>query len=528
VWSRLVWLLPVTASMGFVAAAASVSREQDHALGEVQRMTQSHAESVVRLVTASTALAMQAYAEARDDLEDRLVAESDRWLDCDARCREAADPWLVVRLRGRPELEGEWGTDDADERARLRTLAAGPERLVDLVLGGRSHACLILSTRTTDGICCADASALAERRRKLGPGAALREIEKEDIRYVAMLDQGGLLAASPSARTLDGFDEFLANVLSAGKLQYRERHFADRDLVEGASAIPLPDGSTAVLRVGIDARPLVVARARRDRWRTALVAIPGLLSLLAFTATWALERRRRLRLQLAALTAEHAREEERWAEIARMAAMTAHEVRNPLSTVRMAAQRIMIEQSDAEVSDVARVIVDQVDRLDRVLGDFVLLSRPFAIVPERVQLPAVVSAVAEPLAVRAAAEGKRLVVEVAPIEVRVDASRVGQALRNLVENALDSVAQGGTVWVTGGPDGSWLRLEVLDDGPGMSEAECAASLDLFYTTKSFGTGLGLPIARRIAEGHGGEMILSPRREGGLRVTLRLPAEVPVA
>lgn len=521
--SRLVWLLPVIACAGAFAGAASVSREQDHALAGLERLVRSHVESVVELVGKSAALAMRAYAEARDDLEARLLLESEPLLAC-PRC--PADPWLVVRLAGPPpRLEGAYGTEDPAARARLRALAAGPEGVEDVALDDRSLVCLTRRSGATAGLYCADATDLDALRHALGPGAALRDIERDEIRYVAIQDADGLLAASPSARALEGLDAFLSGVLGGGALQYRERRFADRDLLEGASPLELPDGSRAVLRVGIDAGALVEARARRDRRRTWLAVIPGLFGAAALGATWAFTRRQRMRARLAELTAQHAREEQRWAEIARMAAMTAHEIKNPLATVRMAAQRIQLEHEDAELGGVARVIVDEVDRLDRVLGDFVALSRPLALAPERVALAGAVTPITAPLGVRAAAEGKTLAVELEPLEVTVDPARLGQALRNLVENALDSVGPGGTVRVAGAAEGAWLRLEVLDDGPGMSDAECAAALDFFYTTKPFGTGLGLPIARRIVEAHGGDMTLARRPEGGLRARMRLPAEV---
>lgn len=523
--SQLIWLLPLGATVGAFVAAGSIHQEQDQAVRELQRVTQAHVESVVRLVHASTVIAMRAHAEGREALEDRLLSESEGLVECGKGCLEAADPWLVVRLAGRPgALEGVWGTDAEPARARLRAVAAGDEEWVDVTIGTQALVCLVRGEEARRGLFCASRARLDEQRRAEGPGATLRDVERDEILYVALQDEGGILAASPSGRTLDGLDAFLAQALSTGTLQYRERRFHERNLLEGASAVPLPDGTRAVLRVGVDASPLLEARARRERRRAALFAVPGLLGVLAFGATWAIDRRRRMRVQLGELRAQHARKEERWAELGSMAAMTAHEVRNPLSTVRMAAQRITIEHEDAGASELARVIVEEVDRLDRVLGDFVALSRPLSIEPQWVRLEQVVAAVA-PLRVRAEAEGKHLSIELAPLEVRVDPARLGQALRNLVENALDAVGPSGTVRLVGAAKGPGLELEVLDDGPGLDEAGRAAALELFHTTKSFGTGLGLPIARRIVEGHGGEMSLESPAGGGLRVRLVLPVGV---
>ena len=107
---------------------------------------------------------------------------------------------------------------------------------------------------------------------------------------------------------------------------------------------------------------------------------------------------------------------------------------------------------------------------------------------------------------------------------RADPGQLSQALLNLLKNAHEAVADGhAQVELRIGAQAGWIRLEVLDNGSGMNEAVLHNALLPFYSTKRNGTGLGLALVREIIEAHGGRIALNNRPEGGLCVSVLLPA-----
>ena len=215
-----------------------------------------------------------------------------------------------------------------------------------------------------------------------------------------------------------------------------------------------------------------------------------------------------------------------WAEMARM---IAHEIKNPLTPIRLSTEHMReVYRRDPEHFEkvferCTTNILTQVDELRSIASEFSTYSSIPRIDPKPGDLVASMADLVE--GYRAAPpNGVKVELEVGrdTIPVRFDAKLLSRAVRNLIENALRASAGGGEVRIRVDQVDQTARIAVLDSGPGVKADLLPRIFDPYFSTHDTGTGLGLPIARRIAEEHGGDMTARNRPEGGLEVTVTLP------
>jgi len=220
-----------------------------------------------------------------------------------------------------------------------------------------------------------------------------------------------------------------------------------------------------------------------------------------------------------------------WAEMARI---IAHEIKNPLTPIRLSAEH-MRELHERDPAGLERVFDQCVGNILRHVEELRVIATEFSTYSHIPRIdPAVGDLTRE---VRELVSGYRLSpppgVEIEleappePILVAFDGRLLMRALRNLLENALRAAAGGGTVRVELLPERGGAAILVADTGPGVAADQLSKIFDPYFSTHDTGTGLGLPIARRIIEEHGGEIQARNRRGGGLEVRVTLPA-VPAA
>jgi signal transduction histidine kinase len=215
-----------------------------------------------------------------------------------------------------------------------------------------------------------------------------------------------------------------------------------------------------------------------------------------------------------------------WAEMARM---IAHEIKNPLTPIRLSAEHMMeVRRRDPDHFDqvferCTANILAQVDELRSIASEFSTYSSIPRIDPKPGDLVASMSDLVE--GYRAAPPpgiSIELESEPATLVTRFDAKLLQRAVRNLIENALRASAGGGRVVLRIEQRDGLARIAVRDSGPGVAPDLLRRIFDPYFSTHDAGTGLGLPIARRIAEEHGGGITARNRPEGGLEVVVTLP------
>lgn len=212
------------------------------------------------------------------------------------------------------------------------------------------------------------------------------------------------------------------------------------------------------------------------------------------------------------------------AALGTMAAGLAHEIRNPLAGIKGAAQYLLGGRTGAD-ADMVGVIVDEVDRLDTVVGQFLEYARPAPAARAPVDLARLVRRVVQIVEAAGLPPGVELVVEV-PDGVAEgflgDADRLVQVVLNLVQNAVRATARGGSVTIGAVRGADAVTLTVRDTGDGIAADELEVIFTPFWTSRPDGTGLGLAVSRRIVEAHGGALTVSSVVGQGACFTVRLP------
>lgn len=230
------------------------------------------------------------------------------------------------------------------------------------------------------------------------------------------------------------------------------------------------------------------------------------------------------------------KERDRLAALGEMAAGLAHEIRNPLGSIKASAQYLSeTSEQVQEGSEFLDIIVDEVDRLNRVVSSFLDYARTSEANPEPIHVNAAVQLTLQFLRPECDSANVGLHVTIDPDlpKARIDIERLRQVLINLVQNAVQAMTEGGDIYVearaqdrlrVGGGARRWVQISVRDTGPGIPPSLLPNLFVPFVTTKQQGTGLGLAISQRIVSEAGGRIDVRSRQEVGTTFVVSLPAE----
>ena len=207
-----------------------------------------------------------------------------------------------------------------------------------------------------------------------------------------------------------------------------------------------------------------------------------------------------------------------------MAARVAHDIRNPMSSIKMQTQLLREHVRDEHNRALADAVLHDVALVETVISDLIEVARPGDLRVQLTPIADVVHDVLQRLAPQLAY--RKIAVDTALDEglpeLPLDAGRFRQALSNVIVNAADAMPTGGALHIAARFDGGGIVLEVCDDGTGVDQAVLDRIFEPFVSTKRDGVGLGLVNAKAVVESHGGRIAVTARAPRGTRVIISLP------
>jgi signal transduction histidine kinase len=222
---------------------------------------------------------------------------------------------------------------------------------------------------------------------------------------------------------------------------------------------------------------------------------------------------------------EQLRRAEKLSTLGEMAAVLAHEIRNPLGSIRGTAEILKDDyQPDDPKHEFIEIQIKETERLNRVVEDFLRMARQQPGESKECSLREELETILTLVSGDARQRGIRLALEDIPAEavVRGDGEKLRQAFLNIVINALQATPAGGSVTIATTRNDGVFEICFRDSGGGIEDDLLAKIFDPFFTTKQNGTGLGLAVTKKIVEGHGGTLTVTSAAGKGTTVTVRLP------
>jgi signal transduction histidine kinase/CheY-like chemotaxis protein len=219
---------------------------------------------------------------------------------------------------------------------------------------------------------------------------------------------------------------------------------------------------------------------------------------------------------------------DRLAALGEMSAVVAHEIRNPIAGIAAGVEYLSKNTPEGSPHrDDMAMILGEIERVNRILEDILSVARPFQLKITTQAMPDILEHVLHRYQTTIDKKAICISRRFAPSLPRalLDRERMEQALTNLVLNAVEAMPAGGVLGVDLDANGDWMTVTISDTGPGISLDVQRRIFEPFFTTKARGTGLGLAVARRVIEEHGGTIDVSSEIGRGTKFTVQLPLSI---
>jgi len=353
---------------------------------------------------------------------------------------------------------------------------------------------------------------------------------RQGILYISVQDTSLNVIASTDSTLIGRGEEdpFLKSSLQGKRVLFRHyRSSKGEEVFEVVKTLSLKDKIIGLIRIGYTAEEIrpVLSQIKKNVFLSVFFFL--ILGISTITLIWVNQNRHLKkmkemedRIQLA----------ERISSLGHLAAGVAHEIRNPLNAIGMGLQRLKREflppdeSKREEYISFTELILKEIRRVNDIIEQFLALSRPFHLNLKESSLQDLLRHLVTLFQEEASSLGIRLQSEVPSDLPRlaIDPEKLTQALINIMRNGMQAMGQGGLLRVEARSLKEGVEVTISDSGSGIPPEQMEKIFNYYYTTKEKGVGLGLPIAHRIIEAHGGQLKIESRVGVGTKVTVTLP------
>ncbi len=223
---------------------------------------------------------------------------------------------------------------------------------------------------------------------------------------------------------------------------------------------------------------------------------------------------------------EYLNQSEKLAMVGQLAAGAAHEIRNPLAVIYGFIQLLQQQLSDQEQQrHYLPLILQEIERVNQIVTELLMLSKPSMPNYRNVRLADVFHSILPLMKAEALLHGIEIIdLCDSDTRIHVDVEQLKQILLNLMKNSVEAMKEGGILTVESRLDEKYVHLHVRDTGEGISPEYLVRIFDPFFSLKEEGTGLGLPISRRMVENHGGDIQVNSKLGEGTEIIISLPLQ----
>ena len=218
--------------------------------------------------------------------------------------------------------------------------------------------------------------------------------------------------------------------------------------------------------------------------------------------------------------------QDKLAAVGQLAAGVAHEIRNPLTSMKGYAEFLTLDEKDPERLEFMNIILDEIERVNMIVEDFMVLAKPKAVELEEKNVVPVIKDVVSLLEFEARKKKVRLSFDCIHeiIQIECDENRLKQVFLNFIKNGIEAMPNGGELHVKTIIQDNNVHISIQDTGVGISKEKLKKLGEPFFTTKKNGNGLGLMVSFKIIESHNGKVFVESEPNKGTTFNILLPAK----